>query len=131
MGNVDTRQGNRVAYDDGQRPGQLAYGSEDAILLRDADLVLQGGECRDIGGLGVPFPGGLSIVTAGPLPPPSVDLRGQLWILRGGIGVADEAWVVIKDDTDSYVWEQIALGGGGGLTETSIDWSSGNLVLPF
>lgn len=41
------------------------------------------------------------------LPAPSVDYRGQVFTVLGGVGVADVAYVCLKDITDTYSWVAI------------------------
>lgn len=41
------------------------------------------------------------------LPTADVSLRGQMYLLKGGTGVADTVYVCIKDATETYVWLQL------------------------
>ena len=38
------------------------------------------------------------------LPPASEEYRGRIWVVPGGVGVSDTAYICVKDNTDTYVW---------------------------
>jgi hypothetical protein len=47
-------------------------------------------------------PGILPVVIA--LPPPEARLRGRLYLLAGGVAVADVLYLCVKNNLDAYVW---------------------------
>lgn len=49
------------------------------------------------------------------LPAPSADLEGDIVTLNQGVGVRDEFYICIKDETEAYVWVQI-----GEIGETAV-----------
>ena len=55
------------------------------------------------------FISGIQIATTASQPAASASIRGQLWIIQGGAGVADIFQVCIKDATDTYVWVTVTV----------------------
>jgi len=47
---------------------------------------------------------GVRICTSTTIPTASAALRGTMWIVQGGSGVADTLQVCMKDASDAYVW---------------------------
>ena len=41
------------------------------------------------------------------LPTPSAAYRGKIWVVPGGTGSADTAYICIKDASDNYVWQAL------------------------
>lgn len=54
------------------------------------------------------FPGGLSITTVDALPVASAAYRGRIWILRGGLGTGDVAYVCNKNAANTYQWDVVS-----------------------
>jgi len=57
---------------------------------------------------------GLQVSTTGTLPAPSVANQGQVWVVRGGPGVADVPQIVLKDSAGVYYWQPVAAASGSG-----------------
>jgi hypothetical protein len=49
---------------------------------------------------------GLREVSQSAKPTPSAEFRGMFWVEKGGVGVADQLYVCMKQSDGSYVWVQ-------------------------
>ena len=56
------------------------------------------------------FLGGVELATSGAQPTCSATIRGTLWVIQGGAGVADQYQICEKNAADAYVWSTV---GGG------------------
>jgi len=57
----------------------------------------------------VSVPYGLQLSTSTSQPTCAAPLRGKLWVVQGGVGVADDFQVCIKNSADAYVWKSVSL----------------------
>lgn len=72
------------------------------------------------------FLGGVELATSGAQPACSATIRGTLWIVQGGAGVADQYQVCKKDAANAYAWQQVSSGNwslaGNALTVPGTDF---------
>lgn len=75
------------------------------------------GECfgiKDDVGARNYFLGGVELATSGAQPACSATIRGTLWVIQGGAGVADIYEICQKDAADVYAWTAV---GSGSLSD--------------
>ena len=53
---------------------------------------------------------GLNIATTASRPTAAVGVRGMLWVVQGGAGVADTLQVCLKSSGDTYSWKTVSTG---------------------
>jgi hypothetical protein len=60
--------------------------------------------------MNVSVPAGIIINTTLAKPTCAVAERGRIWVDQGGAGVADLAFICLKNSTDDYNWIQFVIG---------------------
>jgi hypothetical protein len=53
--------------------------------------------------------GALAKQSGSSLPAAGETYRGQFFTVEGGAGVADQVYICVKDDSDTYVWQEVSL----------------------
>lgn len=82
------------------------------------------GQVRTSSWVGTPLQGGIPQATVRTvLPTAAKEMAGQILRIAGVSGVADHAWICLKDAADAYNWVPLDTAAGAGLT--AIDFLTG------